>query len=91
MKALLMQQVDLPGLEEIVFTKTQTRLLTLLSDGVPHAKQEMRDCLYDDMGALSNVHFHVTCIRKKIRPAGYRIMIQFQGRTPLYCLVKAIS
>lgn len=50
------------------FTPTERAILDILSDGQPHAKDELIACLPDDLGDFGNVQNHLTNIRKKIRP-----------------------
>lgn len=84
-------ELKLDGLENVAFTSTQLRILDVLRDGEPHHKREIHACLPDDLASINAVHFHVSTIRGKIRDAGYLIMIQFQGYTPLYRLVKSVE
>ena len=86
-----MAVADLPKLKGVRFTPTQQRIMDLLSDGESHAKGEVRTCLWDDLGAMKNIHPHIVAIRKAIRPLGYIITIQFRARTPHYILSQSIS
>ncbi len=52
------------------FTPIQRAMLDVLADGHPHTREELHACLYDDMGAMSNIRAHLTNLRKKLRPAG---------------------
>ena len=50
------------------FSPIQRRMLTILEDGLPHAASELKDCLYDEQGDISNIRAHLSLLRKKIRP-----------------------
>lgn len=52
------------------FTTTQQKMLSVLVDGCLHTQEELHACLYDDMGALSNIRAHLSNLRKKLRPTG---------------------
>lgn len=69
-------------------TKVQLRILTLLRDGLPHTMEEVRCCLYDDMGPMSNIHAHLTAIRKKLQPQQLDINPKFIKRKMHYRLVR---
>lgn len=84
-------QITLDGLENVAFTTTQLKMLDVLRDGEPHHKRELHACLPDDLAAMNAVHFHISTIRNLIRDAGYLIMIQFQGYTAMYRLVKTVD
>ncbi len=51
-------------------TATQTKIITLLADGLPHTREELFACLPDDMGNLDNVKQHISNIRAKLKPRG---------------------
>ena len=60
------------------FTPTQQRILNVLSDGMPHTKEEMRDCLNDELSGGNNLRVHLTYLRKKLRTVGQTIVYEFQ-------------
>lgn len=60
--------------EQVVFSDTEQRMLTVLSDCQPHKIMDLHACLEDKLGPTSNVHAHLTSIRKKIRPLGQTIL-----------------
>lgn len=86
-----MAVADLPNLEKLRFTPTQQKIMDLLSDGKPHAKDEIRECLWDTMTELRNVHVHITNLRTILRPWGYIITIKFKTRIPQYILSQSIE
>lgn len=58
-------------MEQIKFTKTELRMLEVLSDGYPHTRLELFACCGDQLSdARSTVLVHIANIRKKIRPIG---------------------
>lgn len=57
-------------------TPTQQRMLALLSDGNAHTVHELRDCLFDEMGELSNVRAHVSGLRRRVEPLGLVIVCE---------------
>lgn len=69
------------------FTETQRKILDVLSDGMPHTKDELHACLSDELAALSAVDFHLTGIRKVIRPVGQDIICQFIDKQFKYRLI----
>lgn len=60
------------------FTPTESRMLAVLADGLPHSRAELHACLFDDLGPLSNVNCHLTAIRRKLRPAGQTIVCELR-------------
>lgn len=58
------------------FTRTQSAMLSVLADGMPHTRMELHACLPDELGPLSNVWKHVTNIRKILRPRGQDILCE---------------
>jgi DNA-binding SARP family transcriptional activator len=58
------------------FTPTQRRILEVLADGMPHRRESLHACLPDDMGALANLRFHLSQLRKVLRPLGQDIICQ---------------
>lgn len=50
-------------------TETETRILALLADGLPHPRRELLACLPDpEYGSLHTVQTHVCNLRKKLPP-----------------------
>ena len=68
----------------------QSRMLAILRDGLPHTRQELHACLYDDCGAMSNIRCHLTLLRRVLRPKGRDILIEWINRRMHYRLVKLI-
>ncbi len=73
------------------FTKTEGKMLQILSDGLAHTREEIFSCLPDDLGRLSNIRKHFTNIRKKIRPIGQDIICELKDRRICYRHVRLIN
>ena len=59
------------------FTPIEQAMLDILDDGQPHPLKELHACLYDTMSPLKNARNHVSNIRRKLRPRGRDILVQF--------------
>lgn len=55
------------------FTPTETRILNLLADGKPHARDELLACLWDELSGKAALLTHLTRIRRKLEPFGQTI------------------
>jgi len=73
------------------FTPVQRRMLEVLADGRPHTPLELHACLVDELGPVSNIKFHLTTIRKKLRPRGEDIICEIHNRKMHYRHVRLIS
>lgn len=58
------------------FTPTQARIIKMLADGMPHTRKELKTCLDDELAELGAVNFHVSILRKKLRPIGQDIVCE---------------
>ena len=72
-------------------TPTQRRMLTLLADGRPHRREELRQLLWDELGALSNIQTHLSQLRKKLRPQGQEILCEIVQRRICYRQVQLLQ
>lgn len=72
-------------------TNVQKKMLAILSDGLPHSRQELHACLSDDMGPLSNIQSHISGIRKVLRPKGQDILCEIFNRTVHYRQVRLLA
>lgn len=54
----------------------------MLSDGMPHSRDEMMTCLADDMASRSALRVAIAQVRGKIRPLGQDIVcrLHFQNK-----------
>lgn len=72
------------------FTKTQLKILLILSDGKPHTRQEIHAALPDELGALTNIKRHISDIRKVLRKQGQDIICTWHQRTFCYVQVRTL-
>lgn len=66
------------------FTPTQQRILAVLRDGRAHLRSELLACLWDELGARSNIRAHLTAIRKVLRTRGEDIRCEILDRAVYY-------
>lgn len=56
------------------YTPTHKRLLAVLSDGMPHTKEELWKCIDDELSDLeTNLPNHITNLRRNL-PSGQDIL-----------------
>lgn len=72
------------------FTPTQQRMLKLLSDGMPHSKEAMLECLQDELCGPTDHARHIAGIRMKIRLKGEDIICEYVKRRPYYRHVRLL-
>lgn len=77
--------------ELLRFTPTQRRMLAVLADGQPHARRELRACLFDELGTASNIRFHLCSIRKVLRPLRQDIICELHRGTIKYRHVRLLG
>lgn len=58
-------------------TRVQQKMLDILSDGMPHSKEELHTCLSDDLGPITNIRAHLCMLRKVLRPIGQDIVCEY--------------
>ena len=73
------------------FTPVQQRMLAVLADGLPHTREEIHACLWDERGAMSNIRFHISMIRKVLRPKGQDILIEYIKKKLHYRQVRLLA
>jgi DNA-binding response OmpR family regulator len=72
-------------------TATEAKMLSLLSDGQRHPKQELHALLWDEEADKdSSVHCHMSRLRKKLR-AGLHISCEAYQRSYHYRLVRLVG
>lgn len=77
---------------DVTYTPTQKRILAVLSDGLPHTRDELMRCLNDDMAEEGTLKAHIQMIRNKLRPIGQNIISECHGRGSFfYRLTRLIS
>ena len=57
------------------YTPTQQRILDLLSDGQPHPREELLECIDDELSNPHNLPNHLCLLRKRL-PADHDIICQ---------------
>lgn len=67
------------------------KMLAVLSDGMPHRREELHACLWDEDGDLSNIQIHISHLRKVLRPRGEDIVCEYVGMTFQYRHVKLLA
>ena len=73
------------------FTPTEKRILTVLSDGQAHRREELHKCLPDELAALEAIQPHISRLRKKLSPVGEDIICTLKARQIHYQHVRLIS
>lgn len=73
------------------WTRTEERILALLSDGVPHTRKEIHQLLWDDRGPLANIQQHLSNMRKRLRPVGKEIVCELVNRRICYRMVRLLN
>jgi DNA-binding CsgD family transcriptional regulator len=74
------------------FTRTEQKILERLSDGMPHRAEDLFCCLWDEIGSVSAVRFHVSNIRKRLPPGEDIVCRPTNGRgTYAYTHVRIMS
>jgi hypothetical protein len=72
------------------WTPTQQKIINVLSDGQPHQKRELQDCL-DELAEPNAIHVHVTLIRRKLRPVGEEILCVNRDGKSYFRHVRVVS
>lgn len=73
------------------FTATEQRIIDLLSDGMPHTKEEIHGRLWDEMAEVRAITFHISNIRAKLRPRGQDIICEFNRRRIYYRHIRLLA
>lgn len=73
------------------FTPVQRKMMDILRDGLPHTREELHGCLYDEMGPVSNIRHHLTGIRKILRPRGEDVITELVNRNTYHRWVRLLS
>lgn len=73
------------------FTPTQRCMYEVLADGLPHTREELRRCLPDDLGARSNLWYHISRMRDVLEPHGLDVLCVIGNRPISYRLVKLVT
>ena len=74
------------------YTPTETRILSLLSDGQGHTKQEIFDeCIEDDLARLSAINPHIMNLRRKLQDQGQTIALERNNDVGRYRIVRLLA
>jgi hypothetical protein len=73
------------------FTPTQTAMLKVLSDGLPHSKAELHACLPDELSRPNSILRHLVDIRKVLRPRGQDVLCEYRDRARFYRWVRLLG
>jgi hypothetical protein len=68
----------------------QSRILTILADGYPHSREELRLSI-DEYASYQNVQDHVCVLRKSLRLRGQDIVCVFHRRSYYYQHVRLLG
>jgi DNA-binding response OmpR family regulator len=79
------------AMSENGFTETESKMLSVLADGMPHRREELHACLWDEAGRLSNICIHISKLRKKLRPKGQHIVCEFINRRTHYRQIRLLQ
>lgn len=69
----------------------QLRMYTILKDGLPHSREELHGCLWDEEGSIYNIKQHISKLRARLRPLGFDILTQYIHRKMHYRKVRLIN
>lgn len=72
------------------FTPVERKMMRVLSDGLPHRPAELHACLNDDLAPVNAFRWHVSNLRKKLRPGGEDILCEIWNRTVHYRHVRLL-
>jgi DNA-binding SARP family transcriptional activator len=73
------------------FTPTQQLILTLLSDGMPHPREDVMSCLADPLSSRANLNNQLSDMRRLLRPRGEDIICQLLNRRICYRHVRLLA
>ena len=70
---------------------TQERILKALSDGMPHHRDELHKCLNDEFAEITAIEYHISTIRKVLRPLGQDIICEYANRKRFYRHIRLLA
>lgn len=65
------------------FTPQESRILNKLADGRPHSRDELLECLDDELSDKISLLMSISRIRKKLKPHNQYIHC-IEGKPPFY-------
>lgn len=72
-------------------TPTEEAILNVLSDGMPHTREELHTCLPDPLSAISAIQPHISHLRSKLVPIGHDIVCEFRDRQYMYRWIRLLT
>lgn len=73
------------------YTPTERRMLAVLADGMRHPREELVACLWDELSKPSTIQYHLSNIRKVLRPMGQDIICEYYQHTFFYRHVRLLT
>ncbi len=72
-------------------TPVQTRMVEVLSDGLPHTRKELEACLFDELSGRNAMNMQLSRLRKKLRPNGEDILCEWCAKQYMYRRVRLLA
>ena len=73
------------------FTPSERAILDVLADGLSHHRSQLIECLPEETGTLAKVHFHLSLIRRRLRPIGQDIICELVGQRHCYRHIRLLA
>lgn len=73
------------------FTPVELKILSVLTDGKPHRRQELLESFGDEFTSRNNLNVHLTGIRKVLRPKGQDIICELRMKAINYRWVRLLG
>lgn len=74
------------------FTPTQARIIQLLSDGLPHKRDDVfAACIEDDLATVTALQLHISNLRPHLRARGEDIVCVVRGYVHFYQHVRLLA
>lgn len=74
-------------LKDVHFPPIQKRILSLLSDGIAHKRDELMGCMGDELAGIQSLNTQLTGMRKVLRVLGLNVVCVLLNRSIHYQLV----
>ncbi len=76
---------------KVHYTPTHKRMLKVLSDGMPHKKEELHKCLDDDLASVSCVRKHLSTLRSQLKKINEDVICEYKDRSFFYRHIVLLS
>lgn len=73
------------------YSPIQQRLLTVLSDGLEHHRNDLMPCIGDELTTVKNMRNHIRLLRRKLQPIGEDILCVWTSHGFRYRHVRLLS